>query len=78
VEDPADVELLKSYNSGDVAANEANPADAVVVRDFYKKFYNSLGRVHNCCSSSIGKTQGLLSFSRGNRLGSLNHGLTEF
>ncbi|GKC58348.1 hypothetical protein Tco_1085946 [Tanacetum coccineum] len=41
------------------------PADAVVVRDFYKKFYNSLGRVPNRCSSSIGKTRGLLSFSRG-------------
>nr|GFA41718.1 hypothetical protein [Tanacetum cinerariifolium] len=40
-------------------------ADAVIVRDFYKKFYNSLGRVPNRCSSSIGKTQGLLSFSRG-------------
>ncbi|GJV36252.1 copia protein [Tanacetum coccineum] len=38
--------------------------DAVVVRDFYKKFYNSLGRVPNRCSSSIGKTRGLLSFSR--------------
>nr|GEU50587.1 reverse transcriptase domain-containing protein [Tanacetum cinerariifolium] len=33
--------------------------------DFNKKFYNSLGRVPNRCSSSIGKTQGLLSFSRG-------------
>nr|GEV04682.1 integrase, catalytic region, zinc finger, CCHC-type, peptidase aspartic, catalytic [Tanacetum cinerariifolium] len=39
--------------------------DAVVVRDFYKKFYNSLGRVPNRCSSSIGKTRRLLSFSRG-------------
>ncbi|GKB19671.1 hypothetical protein Tco_0853594 [Tanacetum coccineum] len=39
--------------------------DAVVVRDFYKKFYNSLGRVPNRCSSSIGKTRGLSSFSRG-------------
>ncbi|GJR52665.1 zf-CCHC domain-containing protein [Tanacetum coccineum] len=37
----------------------------IVVRDFYKKFYNSLGRVPNHCSSSIGKTRGLLSFSRG-------------
>nr|GEV57972.1 hypothetical protein [Tanacetum cinerariifolium] len=37
---------------------------AVVVRDFYKKFYNSLGRVPNRCSS-IGKTLGLLLFSRG-------------
>ncbi|GKB56563.1 hypothetical protein Tco_0912749 [Tanacetum coccineum] len=40
-------------------------ADAVVVRDFYKKFYNSLGRLPNRCSSSIGKTRGLLSFSKG-------------
>nr|GEU80167.1 reverse transcriptase domain-containing protein [Tanacetum cinerariifolium] len=38
--------------------------DAVVVRDCYKKFYNSLGIVPNRCSS-ICKTQGLLSFSRG-------------
>ncbi|GJX98203.1 hypothetical protein Tco_0355222 [Tanacetum coccineum] len=38
--------------------------DAVVIRDFYKKFYNSLGRVPNCCSSSIGKTRGLLSFPK--------------
>nr|GEV16872.1 hypothetical protein [Tanacetum cinerariifolium] len=38
---------------------------AVVVRDFYKKFYNSQARVPNRCSSSIGKTRGLLSFSRG-------------
>nr|GEU49910.1 potassium channel AKT1-like [Tanacetum cinerariifolium] len=30
--------------------------DAVVIRDFYKKFYNSIGRVPNRCSSSIGKT----------------------
>ncbi|GJW11068.1 hypothetical protein Tco_1576895 [Tanacetum coccineum] len=40
-------------------------SDAVVVGDFYKKFYNSLGSIPNLCSSSIGKTQGLLSFSRG-------------
>ncbi|GJX96357.1 hypothetical protein Tco_0352155, partial [Tanacetum coccineum] len=39
--------------------------DAVIVKDFYKKFYNSQGRVPNRCSSSIGKTRGLLSFSRG-------------
>ncbi|GJT47822.1 hypothetical protein Tco_0973979 [Tanacetum coccineum] len=39
--------------------------DAFVVRDFYKKFYNSLGIVPNRCSSSIGKTRGLLSFYRG-------------
>nr|GEZ44255.1 hypothetical protein [Tanacetum cinerariifolium] len=38
--------------------------DVVFVRDFYKKFYNSLGRVPNRCSSSTCKTQGLLSFSR--------------
>ncbi|GKG16737.1 hypothetical protein Tco_0361694, partial [Tanacetum coccineum] len=31
--------------------------------DFYKKFYNSLGRAPNRCSSSIGKTRGLLSFT---------------
>ncbi|GKE28537.1 hypothetical protein Tco_1443921 [Tanacetum coccineum] len=38
--------------------------DAVFIRGFYKKFYNSLDIVPNRCSSSIGKTQGLLSFSR--------------
>ncbi|GJX71546.1 retrovirus-related pol polyprotein from transposon TNT 1-94 [Tanacetum coccineum] len=43
---------------------EMSRTDAVVVRDFYKKFYNSLGIVPNRCSSSIGKTWGLLSFSR--------------
>ncbi|GJS89687.1 hypothetical protein Tco_0772323 [Tanacetum coccineum] len=37
--------------------------DAIVIRDFYKKFYNSLGRVPNRCSS-IGKTRELLLFSR--------------
>nr|GEY45078.1 hypothetical protein [Tanacetum cinerariifolium] len=42
-----------------------NLLDAVVIRDFYKMFYISLGRVPNRCSSSIGKTLGLLSFSRG-------------
>ncbi|GKC07642.1 hypothetical protein Tco_0999252, partial [Tanacetum coccineum] len=45
--------------------NHENESDAVVVRDFYKKLYNSLGRVPNRCGSSIGKTRGLLSFSRG-------------
>ena len=30
-----------------------------------KEFYNPLGRVPNRCSSSICKTRGLLSFSRG-------------
>nr|GEV41550.1 reverse transcriptase domain-containing protein [Tanacetum cinerariifolium] len=38
---------------------------AVVVRDFYKKFYNSPGRVPNRCSGSKDKTWGLLSLSRG-------------
>nr|GEU81871.1 hypothetical protein [Tanacetum cinerariifolium] len=45
-------------------AGNAVDVDAVVVRDFCTKFYNSLGRVPNYCSSSIGKTRGLLSFSR--------------
>ncbi|GKB02180.1 zinc finger, CCHC-type containing protein [Tanacetum coccineum] len=35
-------------------------------------------RVPIRCSSSIGKTWGLLSFSIGNRSGRLDHGLTEF
>nr|GFA41356.1 hypothetical protein [Tanacetum cinerariifolium] len=34
-------------------------------KDFYTRFYNSIGRVPNRCSSSISKTRGLLSFSRG-------------
>nr|GEW14483.1 hypothetical protein [Tanacetum cinerariifolium] len=33
--------------------------------DFNKKFYNSLGRVPNHCSSSIGKRQWLLLFCKG-------------
>nr|GEV57576.1 hypothetical protein [Tanacetum cinerariifolium] len=33
--------------------------------DFNKKFYNSLGRVPDRCSSRIGKTRGLLSLSKG-------------
>nr|GEY52983.1 hypothetical protein [Tanacetum cinerariifolium] len=45
--------------------SECSVDDVVVVRDFYKKFYNFLGRVTNHCSSSIGKNQRLLSFSRG-------------
>ncbi|GJS20188.1 hypothetical protein Tco_0448820 [Tanacetum coccineum] len=45
--------------------NPTSSAVAVVVMELYKKFYNSLGRVPNRCSSSIGKTRGLLSFSRG-------------
>nr|GEY34079.1 reverse transcriptase domain-containing protein [Tanacetum cinerariifolium] len=32
--------------------------DAVIVKDFYKKFYNSLGGVPNRCSSNIGKNLG--------------------
>nr|GEY20474.1 UBN2 domain-containing protein [Tanacetum cinerariifolium] len=44
---------------------EVMKTDVVVIRDFYKKFYNSLGKAPNRCSSSIGKTRGLLSFSRG-------------
>ncbi|GJS30592.1 zf-CCHC domain-containing protein [Tanacetum coccineum] len=46
--------------------------------DFYMKFYNSLGRSPNRCSSSIGKTQGVVIVHSGNRLGRLDHGLTEF
>nr|GFA07122.1 hypothetical protein [Tanacetum cinerariifolium] len=42
-------EMIK-YSFGQ---EEEYVADAVVVRDFYNKFYNSLGRVPNCCSSSI-------------------------
>ncbi|GJW06592.1 hypothetical protein Tco_1569015 [Tanacetum coccineum] len=52
--------------------------DAVVIRDFYKKLYNSLGRVPNHCSSSIGKTRGLLSFSRGIGWEGFHHDLTKF
>ncbi|GJS90429.1 hypothetical protein Tco_0773065 [Tanacetum coccineum] len=46
--------------------------------DFYMKFYNSLGRAHNRCSSSIGKTQGVVIVHSKNRLGRLDHNLTEF
>ncbi|GKA06348.1 putative retrotransposon ty1-copia subclass protein [Tanacetum coccineum] len=47
-------------------------------RDFYTKFYNSLGRAPNRCSSSIGKTRGVVIVHSGNRLERLDHGLTEF
>ncbi|GJV79626.1 hypothetical protein Tco_1515496 [Tanacetum coccineum] len=46
--------------------------------DFYTKFYNSLGRAPNRCSSSIGKTRGVVIVHLRNRLGRLDHGLTEF
>nr|GEY77319.1 reverse transcriptase domain-containing protein [Tanacetum cinerariifolium] len=49
----------------DMSTDYHPQTDAVVIRDFYKKFYNSLGRVPNRCSSSIGKTRRLLSFFRG-------------
>nr|GEX45870.1 hypothetical protein [Tanacetum cinerariifolium] len=46
--------------------NLITPLDLVLVlEDFNKKFYNSLDIVPNHCSSSIGKTRGLLSFTRG-------------
>ncbi|GJV13983.1 retrovirus-related pol polyprotein from transposon TNT 1-94, partial [Tanacetum coccineum] len=46
--------------------------------DVYTKFYNSLDRAPNHYSSSIGKTQGVVIIHSGNRLGRLDHGLTEF
>ncbi|GJR35922.1 hypothetical protein Tco_1211606 [Tanacetum coccineum] len=46
--------------------------------DFYTNFYNSLGRAPNRCSSSIGKTRGVVIVHTRNRLGRLDHGLTEF
>ncbi|GJZ74508.1 hypothetical protein Tco_0638973 [Tanacetum coccineum] len=46
--------------------------------DFNKKFYNSLGRAPNRCSSTIGKTRGVVIVHSRNRLGRLDHGLTEF
>ncbi|GJU52990.1 zinc finger, CCHC-type containing protein [Tanacetum coccineum] len=39
--------------------------------DFYMKFYNSLGRAPNRCSSSIGKTLGVVIVNSRNRLGRL-------
>nr|GEY28738.1 putative reverse transcriptase domain-containing protein [Tanacetum cinerariifolium] len=55
---------LQNSLSGSPRGLRRQKLDAVVVRDFSKKFYNSLGGVPNRCSS-IGKTRGLLSFSRG-------------
>ncbi|GJV89511.1 hypothetical protein Tco_1533449 [Tanacetum coccineum] len=56
--------------------------DDLVMRsslDFNKKFYNSLGRAPNrCSSSSIGKTRWVVIVHSRNRLGRLDHGLTEF
>ncbi|GKB00626.1 hypothetical protein Tco_0828619 [Tanacetum coccineum] len=40
--------------------------------------YNSLGRAPNRCSSSIGKSQRVVIVHSRNRLGRLDHGLTEF
>ncbi|GJY76448.1 hypothetical protein Tco_0481564 [Tanacetum coccineum] len=37
----------KNFHPVYFASKTLNPADAVVVRDFYNKFYNSLGRVPN-------------------------------
>ncbi|GJS63451.1 putative reverse transcriptase domain-containing protein [Tanacetum coccineum] len=48
-----------------LGGGEPNNDSNVVTGDFSKKFYNSIGRVPNHYSSSIGKTRGLLSFSRG-------------
>ncbi|GJW48200.1 reverse transcriptase domain-containing protein [Tanacetum coccineum] len=47
-------------------------------RDFNMKFYHSLSRAPNRCSSSIGKTRGIVIVHSENRLGRLDHGLTEF
>nr|GEV64990.1 hypothetical protein [Tanacetum cinerariifolium] len=51
-----------------IAFSDADHIGCLVMRsslDFYKKFYNSLGKAPNRCSSSICKTQGLLSFTQG-------------
>nr|GEZ27258.1 ribonuclease H-like domain-containing protein [Tanacetum cinerariifolium] len=53
-------------------------ADVRSSLDFYKKFYNSIDRAPNRCSSSIGKTQGVVIVHSRNRLGRLDQGLTEF
>nr|GEV55207.1 hypothetical protein [Tanacetum cinerariifolium] len=42
--------------------------------DFNMKFYNSIGRAPNRCSSSIGKTRRVVIVHSGNRLGRLNQG----
>ncbi|GKC63234.1 reverse transcriptase domain-containing protein [Tanacetum coccineum] len=46
--------------------------------DFYMKFYNSLGRAPNRCSSSIGENRGVVIVHSRNKLGRLDHSLTEF
>ncbi|GJV16385.1 retrovirus-related pol polyprotein from transposon TNT 1-94 [Tanacetum coccineum] len=57
--------LHQSSSGGSIQLFGLSPCKivAVVLRDFYKKFYNSLGSVPNRCS--IGKTRRLLSFSMG-------------
>nr|GEV51709.1 hypothetical protein [Tanacetum cinerariifolium] len=47
-------------------------------QDFNTKFYNSPGRAPNRCSSSIGKTRGVVIVHSRNRLRRLDQGLTEF
>ncbi|GJT14084.1 putative reverse transcriptase domain-containing protein [Tanacetum coccineum] len=59
----------------------ARDCKAVVMRsslDFNKKLYNSLGRAPNHCSSTIGKTRGVVIVHSRNRLGRLDHDLTKF
>ncbi|GKD84077.1 hypothetical protein Tco_1350916 [Tanacetum coccineum] len=48
-----------------VAAEKLSSVTTIPQPPIPKKFYNSLGRAPNHCSSSIGKTQGLLSFIQG-------------
>ncbi|GJR27155.1 hypothetical protein Tco_1103387 [Tanacetum coccineum] len=59
------VNAIGPFNPTLQREGDTSETDAVVIRDFYKKLYNSLGRVPNHCSSSYSKTSGLLSFSRG-------------
>nr|GEW37207.1 DNA helicase [Tanacetum cinerariifolium] len=70
-------------NMGDMAENfDMNEykkiEKPVIIADFNMKFYNSLGRVPNRCSSSIGKTRRVVIIHSRNRLGRLDQGLTEF
>nr|GEX38583.1 retrovirus-related Pol polyprotein from transposon TNT 1-94 [Tanacetum cinerariifolium] len=64
------------YKTSPLVDDDLDEEEAI--KDFNTKFYNSLGRAPNRCSSSIGKTRGAVIVHLRNRLGRLDQGLTEF
>nr|GEW18735.1 hypothetical protein [Tanacetum cinerariifolium] len=72
---------MESSSDSDQEINANMVFMAQIEKDFNTKFYNSLGRAPNRCSSSIGKTRRVVIVYSGNRLGRLdqdyNHGSFE-